>query len=55
MDRWERRARKLEAKRRKMKVTGRGLVTVIHPLIKRKAEEAKRAGKEQNPPARAAA
>ncbi len=54
MERWERRERKLEKRRKAMKMSGRGLITVIRPLITRQAEEAKRAGKEQHP-ARSAA
>jgi hypothetical protein len=43
MEKWERRARKLDARRRRMAVSGRGLLTVLQPAIKRRAEAAKRA------------
>lgn len=55
MDRWERRAKKLDNKRKRMKMSGRGLITVIQPVIMKRAQEAKRAGKEKNNPARSAA
>jgi hypothetical protein len=45
MERWERRAHKLEAKLKKMPKHGRGLLTMIQPIIKKRAEEARRAGK----------
>ena len=46
MDRWERRAKKLEAKRRRMQVSGRGIKTVILPTILKKSLEAKNAAEE---------
>jgi hypothetical protein len=55
MERWERRARKLDSKRKRMKISGRSLITVIQPIIMKRAQEAKRAGKEKKPPARPAA
>lgn len=55
MERWERRANKLDSKRKKMKISGRSLITVIQPIIMRRAQEAKRAGKGKQPPARFAA
>ncbi len=55
MERWERRARKLESKKKRMQVSGRSLITVIQPIIMKRAQEAKRAGKEKNHPARNAA
>jgi hypothetical protein len=44
VEKWERRSRKLDARRRRMGMSGRSLLTVIRPAIKRRAEEAKRAG-----------
>ncbi len=37
-----------------MKVSGKGLITVIQPLIMKQALAAKRAGKAKEPPARGA-
>ena len=55
MERWERRAKKLDSKLKKMQVSGRGLITVIQPIIMKRAQEAKQAGKAKNHPARLAA
>lgn len=55
MERWERRARKLDSKRKRMKISGRSLITVIQPIVMKRAQEAKRAGKEKSPPAHSAA
>lgn len=44
-ERWERRARKVEARKRRMTVHGAGLKKVILPVILRKAEEAERKAK----------
>src|SRR5512133_509424 len=55
VERWERRARKLDSKRKRMKMSGRSLITVIQPIIMKRAQEAKRAGKEKDHPARDAA
>ena len=48
MERWERRERKQQAKRRRMGVSGRGLITVIRPVVERRAEEARRAREERD-------
>lgn len=48
MEKWERRARKLDARRRRMGVSGRSLLTVVRPAIKRRAEAAKRAREERD-------
>lgn len=46
MEKWEQRARKLDAKRRRMRVQGRGLLTVeplaIKKRLQRMAENGKR-------------
>lgn len=55
MDRWERRAKKLDNKKKRMQVSGRSLITVIQPTIMKKARDAKRAGKAKSDPARNAA
>ncbi|MEO6399048.1 MAG: hypothetical protein ABIP13_11315 [Tepidiformaceae bacterium] len=34
MDRWERRAKKLDAKRQKMHISGRGLLTIVEKASK---------------------
>lgn len=48
MEKWERRAKKLDARRRRMGMSGRGLLTVVRPAIKRRAEQAKRAREERS-------
>jgi hypothetical protein len=48
MEKWEKRARKLDARRRRMGMSGRSLLTVMRPAIKRRAEEAKRAREERD-------
>jgi hypothetical protein len=47
MERWERRARKMDARRRRMGMSGRGLLTITQRAIKRRAEQAKRAREER--------
>jgi hypothetical protein len=39
MERWEQRARKIEAKRRRMRVTGRGLITVEPGAVRKRLEK----------------
>ena len=39
MEKWEQRANKLEAKRRRMRVTGRGLLTTEPAAIKKRLEK----------------
>jgi len=39
---WENRDRKQKSKKKKMPVHGRGLLTVIAPIVKAKAEKAKK-------------
>jgi hypothetical protein len=41
MERWERRAAKLESRKRQMGVSGRSLKTVILPIIAKRAYEAR--------------
>ncbi|HEX9015271.1 MAG TPA: hypothetical protein VF960_04630 [Chloroflexota bacterium] len=55
MEKWERRAKKLDSKKKRMQMSGRGLITVIQPAIMKRAQEAKRAGKAKSDPARNAA
>ncbi len=43
MERWERRAQKLDAKRRRMRVTGRGLVTTEPLAIQKRLKKLKEA------------
>lgn len=50
-DRWERRAAKLEAKRRRMHISGRGLLTAVQAAII-KREQARQAGKPAAKPGR---
>lgn len=45
MDRWERRATKLEAKRRKMHISGRGLLTIVEKASKPPMRRKKRRGR----------
>lgn len=45
MEKWEQRARKLEAKRRRMRVTGKGLLTVEPAAIKKRLERMAENGK----------
>lgn len=40
-NKWERREKKQKSKKKKMPVHGRGLLTVIAPIVKDKAEKAK--------------
>jgi hypothetical protein len=47
MERWERRSKKLDARRRRMGMSGRGLLTVTRQAVKRRAEAAKRMGEEK--------
>ena len=42
MDRWERRARKLDAKRQKMHISGRGLLTIVEKASKAPRRKRKR-------------
>jgi len=39
MERWEQRARKLEAKRRRMPVTGRGLITLEPGSVRKRLQK----------------
>ena len=39
MERWEQRAKKIEAKRRRMRVTGRGLITVEPGAVRKRLEK----------------
>ncbi|MCL4242308.1 MAG: hypothetical protein KJ048_13245 [Dehalococcoidia bacterium] len=39
MERWERRAQKLDAKRRRMRVTGRGLITTEPQAIQKRLKK----------------
>ncbi|TAK30657.1 MAG: hypothetical protein EPO21_19120 [Chloroflexota bacterium] len=48
--RWQRRERKLDAKRKAMRITGAGLKKVILPLLLKKAERAERAANERRRP-----
>jgi hypothetical protein len=41
MERWERREAKQASKKRRMRVTGRGLITVINQLEKKRADQRK--------------
>lgn len=43
MERWERRAQKLDAKRRRMRVTGRGLLTTEPLAIQKRLQKLKKA------------
>lgn len=45
MEKWEQRARKLDAKRRRMRVQGRGLLTVEPAAIKKRLERMAQNGK----------
>ena len=45
MEKWEQRAKKLEAKRRRMRVTGRGLLTVEPAAIQKRLEKMAENGK----------
>lgn len=45
MEKWEQRAKKLEAKRRRMRVTGRGLLTVEPAAIQKRLEQMAKNGK----------
>lgn len=50
MWRWERREQKREAKRRRMRVTGRGLLTVVAPAERKRLRAIiERAGRSQTP------
>lgn len=42
MDRWERRAKKLDAKRQKMHISGRGLLTIVEKASKPPKRKKKR-------------
>lgn len=39
MERWERRAQKLDAKRQRMRVTGRGLITTEPQAVQRRLKK----------------
>lgn len=43
MERWERRAQKLDAKRRRMRVTGRGLITTEPLAIQKRLKKLREA------------
>ena len=43
MERWERRARKLDARRQRMRVTGRGLITTEPLAIQKRMKKLKQA------------
>ena len=45
MDRWERRARKLESRRQKMHISGRGLLTIVEKASKPPKRKKKRGGR----------
>jgi ribosomal 50S subunit-associated protein YjgA (DUF615 family) len=45
VEQWEQRAKKLEAKRRRMRVTGRGLLTTEPAAIKKRLEKMAANGK----------
>lgn len=45
MDRWERRAKKLDAKRQKMHISGRGLLTIVEKASKLTQRKKKRRGR----------
>lgn len=45
MDRWERRAKKLDAKRQKMHISGRGLLTIVEKASKPAQRRKKRRGR----------
>ena len=45
MEKWEQRAKKLEAKRRRMRVTGRGLLTTEPAAIKKRLDRMAETGK----------
>jgi hypothetical protein len=40
-ERWERRERKLQARRKRIPMSGRGLITIILPLMRKRAWLAK--------------
>jgi len=44
MERWERRAKKLDARRRRMVVQGRGLLTTEPAAIRKRLEKLRKAG-----------
>jgi len=50
LDRWERRERKLAARRRAMKVSGQGLKKVLLPLLAKKAKAGERASNRKRRP-----
>ncbi len=45
MERWEQRAKKLEAKRHRMRVTGRGLLTDVPNSVRKRLEKMAATGK----------
>ncbi|HMO96019.1 MAG TPA: hypothetical protein PKD27_07845 [Tepidiformaceae bacterium] len=45
MEKWEQRAKKLDARRRRMRVTGRGLLTTEPPAIQKRHGRMAKAGK----------